>query len=140
LVAEHSLLLGKSGLALFVLGLLIGAIIPKFRNPRMGLSTHLTAVQSGTFLLAIGVFWPALSVPALFASIIAWSLALSSWFLVSGLGLSAVTGASRILPIAGAGHRGTKFQELLVSTIVLCSSVWLLLASSACLFYFLTAG
>ena len=51
-----AILLGKAGFVLFALGLLIGIAIPKLRNPRMGLSAHLTAVQTGPTLIAIALF------------------------------------------------------------------------------------
>jgi hydroxylaminobenzene mutase len=38
---------------LFLAGLLTGLAIPVCRSPRLGLSAHLTGVQSGTFLLAL---------------------------------------------------------------------------------------
>lgn len=56
-----AIFLAKAGLWLFLAGLLIGAAIPKFTSPRLALSAHLTAVQSGTALLAIGWFWPQLT-------------------------------------------------------------------------------
>ncbi len=136
-MAYHSLMLGKFGLALFVWGLLIGALIPKFRNPRMSLSAHLTAVQAGTFLLAAGAFWQEFAIPDSFQAVIGWSLVLSSCFLVIGLLLSAATGASRVLPIAGAGYKGSPGHEKLVAVVVLASSVWMLVGAGACLWFFL---
>lgn len=47
-----------AGLLLFLLGLINGVFIGKCRNPRVGLSAHLTAVQCGTFLVAVDALWP----------------------------------------------------------------------------------
>lgn len=134
-MGDAPLLLGKAGLALFTGGLVLGALIPKFRNPRMGLSTHLTAVQAGTFLLAIGVFWPRFGVPNGLDGALAWALIGSSFVLTIGLAAAAATGASRALPIAGQGFRAGKTQEGLVTLLVLASSVVMLLACCCVLFF-----
>jgi hypothetical protein len=49
-----------TGMLLFLLALLNGLAIPKMRSPRLGLSAHLTGIQSGTFLIAAGLLWPKL--------------------------------------------------------------------------------
>ena len=49
------------GVLLFLLGLLNGGVISRFANPRMGLSTHLTALMVGSFVLVIGVAWRGLA-------------------------------------------------------------------------------
>jgi hydroxylaminobenzene mutase len=51
-----------AGLALFVFGLAIGFVLKVFPNPRAALSAHLNAVQSGTFLMVLGLLWPKLAV------------------------------------------------------------------------------
>jgi (hydroxyamino)benzene mutase len=135
--------LGQSGFLLFTLGLVVGAIIPKFRNPRMGLSAHLTAVQTGTALIAIALFWPQLAVPEAWASALCLSLIGSSYFLTFGLAMSATTGASRILPIAGHGFSASKSLERIVAAVVLASSVWMLVAClviCACFVFGLSAA
>lgn len=54
-MAHPSTTLCFAGLLLFMLGLLNGFAIPRLQSPRLGLSAHLAAVQSGTFLIAIGL-------------------------------------------------------------------------------------
>ena len=53
---------------LFLAGLLTGFAIPFFRSSRIGLSAHLTGVQSCTFLIAFGLMWPRLSLAQVYAS------------------------------------------------------------------------
>lgn len=53
-----------AGPALFLLGLLQGAAVQSFANPKMALSAHLTAVQRGLALMIVGVIWPAASLNA----------------------------------------------------------------------------
>jgi (hydroxyamino)benzene mutase len=126
-VDANTIMLGKAGFALFTIGLLIGAIVSKFRNPRMGLSAHLTAVQTGPALIAIALFWPYLGVPTGWTPMLAFSLFGSSAMLVAGLLLAAITGASRVLPMAGQGFSASRTNEVAVTLLVLGSSVWMLI-------------
>lgn len=131
------LLLGKSGFLIFTLGLVIGAAIPRFRNPRMGLSAHTTAVQTGTALIAFGLFWPQFEVVDWAAMPLAISLIASFSILIVSLVLAASFGASETLPIAGKGFSSTKAKEQTVTILTLGSSIWMLLACVAVCFFFL---
>lgn len=111
-----------AGAILFLLGLLQGAVVQSFLNPRMALSAHLTAVQSGMALMIAGLLWSRLRLPCLIARIAQSTLILGMYGLWSGLTLSAATGASETLPIAGAGFRADVTTETLVSIVVLLSS------------------
>lgn len=48
-------LLFTIGLALFLIGLLTGLVIPALKNPRMALSSHLEGVLNGMFLVVLGL-------------------------------------------------------------------------------------
>jgi (hydroxyamino)benzene mutase len=134
-MGDVNFVLGKAGFILFTIGLVIGAFIPKFRNPRMGLSAHLTAVQAGTALVAFGLFWPFFNIAAWASSLLTISLVFSSVLLVVGLCLAAAFGASQSLPMAGNGFRARPTMESVVSMLTVGSSVWMLLACLAiCLF------
>ncbi|WP_066481863.1 MULTISPECIES: hypothetical protein [unclassified Sphingomonas] len=133
-----AILLGKAGFVLFALGLLIGIAIPKLRNPRMGLSAHLTAVQTGPALIAIALFWPYLTVPEAWAAGVIHALWLSSYLLVAGILLAALVGASRSLPIAGQGHRASQTMETVVTVLVKGSSLVMAVAAVAICFFALT--
>lgn len=131
-------LLGKAGFVLFTIGLLLGAVIPKMRNSRMGLSAHLTAVQTGPALIVFALFWQYLSVPVLWTPLLVYALLLSSYILVLGIILAALTGASEALPIAGKGHQASPFQEQLVSILVRGSSVVMALSCIVICYFTLT--
>ncbi len=130
--------LGVAGFLLFLVGLLIGFAIPAVRNPRMGLSAHLTAAQTGPALIAISVFWGYLSVPANLAPILVYALIGSSYLLVLGIALASIFGASEALPIAGGKHRAGKLQETVVSLLVKGSSVVMALACLTIAYFTLT--
>jgi hydroxylaminobenzene mutase len=130
--------MGKAGFLLFTLGLLLGIALPKMRNPRMGLSAHLTAVQTGPALIAFALFWQYLNVPESLTPSLVYGLVLSSYVLVTGITLAGLTGASKALPIAGAGHHATKSQEQLVSVLVRGSSVVMALSCIVICYFTLT--
>ena len=111
-----------AGAILFLLGLLQGAVVQSFANPRMALSAHLTAVQSGMALMIVGVAWQAASLAQGFANAAKWAIIAGMFGLWIGLMMSAATGASNNLPIAGAGHSADRTTETLVSIAVLGGS------------------
>ena len=128
---EVAIALGIAGLLLFALGLILGFAIPAFRNSRMALSAHLTAVQMGTALIAIALFWQHCGVPEAWDAPIAITLGLSSYILVAGIALAGASGASKALPIAGKGFEASALLERLVTILVGASSVAMFAAIAA---------
>ena len=112
-----------AGAALFMVGLAQGAAIPLFYNPRMALSAHLDAVQSGMALMVAGLVW----------GLASWSARIDRWafgMLLAGMygiwiaiTVAAITGASRSLPIAGDGFDAVPAAEFVVTVVVTTSSV-----------------
>ena len=99
------------GALLFMLGLLTGAGIPSFRSPRIGLSAHLAAIESGIALIAFGLLLPHLAISTGWAGTIGHSLWISLYVLWVGLLFAAVYGTGKTLPIAGAGLAAKVWQE-----------------------------
>jgi hydroxylaminobenzene mutase len=122
-----------AGVLLFLVGLLTGLGIPRYRSPRLGLSAHLTGVQSGTFLLALGLLWPRLSMSPVWSTILAngtWASLYLVWF---SLLLAAVFGAGRGLPIAGQGMTTTPPRQTAVTGLLATGSLGILLSTAALL-------
>ncbi|HTK48407.1 MAG TPA: hypothetical protein VL328_10595 [Gemmatimonadaceae bacterium] len=69
----------QSGLLLFFLGLPLGFVIHSLPNPRVGLSAHLNAVQSGTALMVLGLLWSRIDLAPRYATAVATGLSLSFW-------------------------------------------------------------
>jgi (hydroxyamino)benzene mutase len=111
-----------AGAVLFLIGLLQGAFVQSFANSQMALSAHLAAVQSGMALMIVGAIWSAVLLGGTLAKAAQWAIIIGMYGLWLGLTLSAATGASETLSIAGAGHRAAPITETAVSTIVLGSS------------------
>lgn len=132
---ETQILIGKAGFFIFTVGLGLGVLVPRFRNPRMGLSAHTTAVQTGTALIAFGLFWPQFDIAGWAQRPLAISLIVSFSMLICSLVLAASFGASQALPIAGKGFTSSKTKERWVSVLAIGASVWMLLACFAvCIF------
>ena len=130
---DASQVLCFAGLALFMLGLLNGLAIPRMRSPRLGLSAHLTGVQSGTFLIAVGVMWPRLSLAGIWNGVLANGLWVSLVLIWISLVLAGVFGAGQGLAIAGQGVTTTPGRQRLVSVLLIAGSLGCLVAVAAML-------
>lgn len=115
------------GGALFLAGLLQGLAVDYFPNPRMALSAHLDAVQSGMAVMIAAAFWPSVRLAPALERLAWWTLGVGMVGLWIGITLAAMTGASEALPMAGGGFAAEPVTETVVSTIVIGSSLALLL-------------
>ena len=127
--------LARAGVVLFLLGLLNGFAIPLGRSPRLGLSAHLTAVQSGTFLIAISLLWLHIDLPAGLAEPIANALWASLYMLWLALCLAGLFGAGYGLPIAGSGMVAKPAQQAIVSIFLIAGIVGSTLATALIVFF-----
>ena len=118
------------GTVLFLIGLISGMAIQRCKNPRMGLSAHLAAVQNGMVLWAFGLIAPHVNLSA--SSSLAWVVSASYGLFVIWLAiqLAAAWGASRSLPIAGAGFEATHARERVVSFLLISASLSLVAGTS----------
>ena len=130
---DASQVLCFAGLALFMLGLLNGLAIPRMRSPRLGLSAHLTGVQAGTFLIAVGLMWPRLSLSQAWSDVLANGLWVSMVLIWVSLLLAGVFGAGHGLAIAGQGMTTTPGRQQLVSVLLIAGSLGCLVAVAAML-------
>ena len=122
-LTTHQRTLVVAGALLFLIGLLQGAAVQSFLNPRMALSAHLTAVQSGMAMMIVGALWSSADLKLTYSNVARWTIVIGMYGLWAGLTASAATGASKNLPIAGAGHSAAQTTENLVSIAVLGGSV-----------------
>jgi hydroxylaminobenzene mutase len=116
------------GIFLFLLGLLTGAVVSWFTNPRLGLSSHLAGVGSGAFLLALGAAWNEVRLSPRAATTAFWLALYGNYGGWASLLLAAVFGTSRSTPIAGAGHVGTPWQEAVVDLGLVTMSAAIIVA------------
>jgi (hydroxyamino)benzene mutase len=116
-----------AGSILFLLGLVQGAGVQAFANPRMALSAHLTAMQCGMAVMLAAVLWSVLNFGPKVRKLARIAIISGMYGLWIGLVLSAATGASQSLPIAGAGYSASRLVEVIVSALILGSSVLIIL-------------
>lgn len=107
-----------TGVLLFLFGLLAGFGIPAFASSRLGLSAHLTGVQSGTALLALGLLWPHLQFWSGWSIATGYGLWVSFYLLFAGMTLGAVWATGRSLAIAGGGIPAQPWQERAVQVLL----------------------
>jgi (hydroxyamino)benzene mutase len=112
-----------TGTLLFLLGLLTGFGIPTFRSPRIGLSAHLTAIESGLGLIAFGLLLPHLALSIRWAGAITDMLWISLYLLWAGLLFAALYGTGRVLPIAGADMPAQAWQENIARVVIAIGSI-----------------
>jgi hydroxylaminobenzene mutase len=121
------------GALLFMLGLLTGFGIPKFRSPRIGVSAHLDAIESGLGLIAFGLLLLHLRISVGWASLIGHTMWISLYVLWLGLLAGAVFGTGKSIPIAGAGLVAKPWQENAAVTLISAGSIGSVLAIGALL-------
>jgi len=116
------------GIFFFLVGLVQGALIPTVKNSRMALSGHLTAVQCGMALAIFGVIWSLVELPISLEILAAYGSTLGFILIWLGITIASITGASKALPISGAGFSATASNELTVTILVRSGSLISLIA------------
>ncbi len=106
------------GFVLILLALLTGLGMPLFRSPRLGLAAHIVGITGGLVLIALGALAGSFLLGARAAAVMmaSWVYAAYANWVASLLG--AITGASRLTPIAGAGTTGDALAEAVVSFLL----------------------
>jgi hydroxylaminobenzene mutase len=107
----------QSGLLLFFLGLPLGFGIHSLPNPRVALSAHLNAVQSGTALMVLGLMWPRIRLAPRLSAAVAVALPLSFWGLELRILASAFAWPSRGLLMRSATALGALSALAMVFTV-----------------------
>lgn len=99
------------GMVLFLLGLITPTLIPKFKNPKMGVSAHLEGVMNGTFLIALGAVSDQVQLPPAVKKVARLSAiygTYSNWLFTT---LGAAMGTNAMNPIVAEGYEGKPWQE-----------------------------
>lgn len=110
------------GVLLFLFGLIIGLFVPMMANPRMGLTAHLEGVMNGMFLVILALIWNKLFINDKWLSITFWLTLYGSFANFLAVIIAAISGAGKLMPIAG-GKEGTTFIEGLISFLLITLSL-----------------
>jgi hydroxylaminobenzene mutase len=114
---QHSKWLLFLGVLLFLLGLLIGLFIPMMANSRMALSAHLEGTINGMFLVILGLIWNKLLLNDKWLTAAFWLALYGSFANFVAVTIAAMTGAGKMMPIAG-GKEGTTVVEGFISFLL----------------------
>jgi len=108
----------QAGVVLFLLGLITGFAVPVLPVPRLGLASHLEGLMNGLFLMALGLIWTRLTLPAWAGSLAFFAAlygAFANWLATL---LSAIWGAAGLMPLAGGGATGSPGAETVVAVLL----------------------
>ncbi len=119
---KHADLLLFLGILLFLFGLVIALFIPLMTNPRMGLSAHLEGTLNGIFLVILGLLWNKLLLKDNWLKALFWLTIYGSFANFVAVSVAAITGAGKMMPIAG-GKEGVSLIEGLISFLLISLSL-----------------
>ena len=102
------------GIFLFLIGLITGFLEQHFTNVRMGLAAHLEGVMNGTFLLALGAAWSAVSLRPAIKATAYWTVLYGTYMNWVFTTLAAILGTGALSPITAPGRNAQPWQETLV--------------------------
>jgi len=117
------------GVILFLIGLIIGLIVPVFANPRMGVSSHIEGVLNGMFLIILGIIWNKIDVSNKWLKITFWSAVYGTFANCIGILIAAIFDAGKMLGIAANGQEGPPVIEGIVTFSLISLSIAMLLVS-----------
>lgn len=106
------------GFALILIALLTGFGMPLYVSPRLGLAAHTVGITGGLVLIALGALSASFALSPRAAAIMMWSWVYAAYANWLGSLVGAITGASRLTPIAGAGTKGDALSEAVVSFLL----------------------
>lgn len=111
------------GFLLILIALLTGLGQPVFANPRLGLSAHLAGLMGGLVLVALGSLHAHFNLGPRAKAVMHWSWVYTAYANWLGCLIGAITGASRLTPIAGQGHSGNLAAEGVVAFLLISLSI-----------------
>jgi hydroxylaminobenzene mutase len=115
------------GLVLFIIGLVVGLFVQNMANPRMGLTAHLEGIMNGMFLMIVGVIWTRLILSFKWLKASYLLLLYSTFANFLAVLIAAVTGAGKMMPIAG-GQEGSASEEAIINFLLISLSLAMLFA------------
>lgn len=111
------------GVLLFLLGLIVGLIVPLFANPRMGLSSHIEGVLNGMFLILLGLIWNKIALNEKWLKITFWLAIYGTFINWLSMLIAAVFNAGKMLTVAANGQEGHPIVESIITFSLISLSV-----------------
>ena len=118
------------GFVLILVALFTGLGLPLFTNPRLGLAAHLAGITGGLVLVVLGALAGSFKLRPGTLIVMTWSWVYAAYANWLACLVGAITGASRLTPIAGAGTVGSSMSEAVVSFLLVSLSVAAIVGTS----------
>ncbi len=106
------------GFVLILVALFTGFGMPLFVNARLGLAAHIVGITGGLVLIALGTLAPSFALGRRASNVMMWSWVYAAYANWLACLTGAITGASRLTPIAGAGTTGDVMAETIVAFLL----------------------
>jgi len=106
------------GMLLFLFGLVFALAIPTLANPRMGLSAHLEGTMNGMLLMLLGVVWSKIDLVDKWLRAAFWLAIYGTFANFLAVSVAAITGAGKMMPIAGGKEGGTLVEAFISALLV----------------------
>ena len=106
------------GFVLILISLLSGFGMPFYTSPRLGLAAHVVGISGGLVLIALGALARAFVLGPRSTAVMNWTWVYAAYANWLACLLGAITGASRLTPIAGAGTVGSTTAEAAVAFLL----------------------
>lgn len=128
------------GFVLILVALFTGFGMPLFVSPRLGLAAHIVGITGGLVLIALGALAPSFALGRRASKVMmgSWVYAAYANWLACLTG--AITGASRLTPIAGAGTTGDVMAETIVVFLLQTLAVAAVIGTSLAVWGFRKSG
>lgn len=117
------------GFLLFLLGLIIGLIVPLFANPRMGVSSHIEGVLNGMFLIILGVIWDKIKLTDRWLKIAFWLAIYGAFTNCIGILIAAIFNGGKMLGVMANGKEASPLIEGVVGFSLISLSIAMLIVS-----------
>lgn len=134
LIKDQSHKLIYLGVILFLLGLIVGLIVPLLANPRMGVSSHIEGVLNGMLLMILGLLWNRLMLSDKWLKITFWLAIYGSFMNWFGILIAAVFNGGKMLGIMANGQEGSQIIEGIIGFSLVSLSIAMVMVSVIILF------
>lgn len=103
------------GVTLFLLGLIVGLIVPMLANPRLGVSSHIEGVLNGMFLIMLGLIWNKIRLSDKWLTITFWLAIYGTFMNWLGILIAAAFDGGKMLGVMAEGREGSPIIEGIVN-------------------------
>jgi hydroxylaminobenzene mutase len=111
------------GIVLFLLGLIVGLVIPALANPRMALASHIEGVFNGMFLVLLGLIWHRVDLSDRWMKINFWLAIFGTFMNWFAMLVAAIFDAGKMLNVAAKGKEGHPAVEAFITFALISLSV-----------------